>query len=95
MQDYIWTRNCLGKEYVGATMTTKPGKCAIGFDNTTKLSPWLAHGCLSPRLLYHEIEKYERLRIKNQSTYWLKHEVGRWIGLVGLVLIIEHVSQYC
>ncbi len=81
MEDYIWTRDCLGRDYVGATMTTKAGKCAIGLDNTTKLSPWLAHGCLSPRLLHEEIEKYERRRTKNQSTYWLKHEVRvhfRW-----------------
>ncbi|CAE7525348.1 CRYD, partial [Symbiodinium pilosum] len=25
---------------------------------TSKLSPWLAHGCLSPRLLYEEIRRY-------------------------------------
>ena len=27
----------------------------------SKLSPWLAHGCLSPRLLYEEVKRYERL----------------------------------
>jgi deoxyribodipyrimidine photo-lyase len=74
-KDYIWKRNCLAQQYVGATMTTTQGKCAIGKDNTTKLSPWLAHGCLSPRYLYHEIEKYEKQKIKNKSTYWLKHEL--------------------
>lgn len=49
--------------------------CAIDVDSTTKLSPWLAHGCLSARRLYHECEKYEKQRVKNKSTYWLKHEL--------------------
>ena len=25
---------------------------------TSKLSPWLAHGCLSPRVLYEEVQRY-------------------------------------
>jgi hypothetical protein len=41
----------------------------------SKLSPWLAHGCLSPRLLYEEVKRYEAERSKNKSTYWITHEL--------------------
>lgn len=37
-------------------------------DESTKFSPWLAMGCLSPRLVYHEVKKYESQRTANKST---------------------------
>ena len=42
---------------------------------TSKLSPWLAHGCLSPRRVQAEVARYERERTKNRSTYWLTFEL--------------------
>ncbi|KAK3273243.1 hypothetical protein CYMTET_18506 [Cymbomonas tetramitiformis] len=74
LNDYFWKRDLL-RRYVGATNTMTEGKIAIGKEATTKLSPWLAHGNLSPRLLYQEIENYEKRRLKNKCTYWLKHEL--------------------
>ncbi len=47
----------------------------LGGDYSSKFSPWLAHGCLSPRLIYAEIQKYEQERVKNDSTYWLIFEL--------------------
>lgn len=47
----------------------------IGADYSSKLSPWLAMGCLSPRYIYAEVMKYESDRIKNDSTYWLIFEL--------------------
>lgn len=44
-------------------------------DDSSKLSPWLSHGCLSPRRVQAEIEKYEAERVKNQNTYWLTFEL--------------------
>lgn len=58
LHEYFWGRDLL-RQYVGATNTMTPTKCAIGRDSTSKLSPWLAHGCLSPRLIWWEIERYE------------------------------------
>lgn len=47
----------------------------LGGDYSTKFSPWLALGCLSPRRIYHEIRKYESTRVSNKSTYWVIFEL--------------------
>ncbi len=47
----------------------------IGADYSSKFSPWLAHGCISPRNIYWEVEDYEAEVEKNKSTYWLKFEL--------------------
>jgi len=47
----------------------------MGRDYSSKLSPYLAQGCLSPKLIYDEIKKYESKRQKNDSTYWLVFEL--------------------
>lgn len=44
-------------------------------DDSSKLSSYLAYGCLSPRTIYAEIQRYEKSRIKNRSTYWLFFEL--------------------
>lgn len=44
-------------------------------DDSSKFSPWLALGCLSPRYLYAQVQAYEAQRIKNDSTYWLIFEL--------------------
>jgi deoxyribodipyrimidine photo-lyase len=47
----------------------------IGADYSTKFSPWLAQGCLSPKQVYSELLKYENERGANKSTYWLYFEL--------------------
>jgi deoxyribodipyrimidine photo-lyase len=47
----------------------------IGADYSTKFSPWLAAGCLSPRAIYWEVKRYEKERGANDSTYWLIFEL--------------------
>jgi deoxyribodipyrimidine photo-lyase len=47
----------------------------IGADYSSKFSPWLAAGCLSPKLIYHELKRYEHERVRNESTYWLFFEL--------------------
>ncbi|MCB0599144.1 MAG: DASH family cryptochrome [Lewinellaceae bacterium] len=42
-----------------------------GGDFSTKLSPWLAQGCLSPKMVYYELRKYEEQFGRNKSTYEL------------------------
>ncbi|MEM1042622.1 MAG: DASH family cryptochrome [Bacteroidota bacterium] len=44
-------------------------------DDSSKLSAWLAHGCLSPRRVQAEVRRYEAERVKNRSTYWLTFEL--------------------
>ncbi|MCE3007164.1 MAG: DASH family cryptochrome [Bacteroidetes bacterium] len=42
---------------------------------SSRLSPWLAQGCLSPRQVYTELRRYEQARTRNESTYWLFFEL--------------------
>ena len=58
LQQWLWETKGLSK-YVGTTDWGTPAKCSLGPDSTTKLSPWLAHGCLSVRLVYQEVVRYE------------------------------------
>ncbi len=47
----------------------------IGGDYSTKFSPWLAQGCLSPKQIYHEVMRFEREHGGNESTYWVIFEL--------------------
>ncbi len=47
----------------------------IGSNYSTKFSAWLAQGCISPKMIYHEVVRYEAERMKNKSTYWLIFEL--------------------
>ena len=47
----------------------------IGANYSSKFSPWLANGCLSPREIYYELKKYEEKFGANESTYWLVFEL--------------------
>ncbi len=47
----------------------------IGSNYSSKFSPWLANGSISPKRIWLEISQYEQIVNKNQSTYWLKFEL--------------------
>ena len=47
----------------------------IGANYSSKFSPWLALGCISPRYIYAELKTYERTVLANDSTYWLEFEL--------------------
>lgn len=68
MNNYFWDTENLS-EY----KETRNG--LIGADYSSKFSAWLAHGCISARTIYNEIELYEEDVEKNKSTYWLKFEL--------------------
>jgi deoxyribodipyrimidine photo-lyase len=68
VNDYFWRENRL-KEY----KQTRNGM--LGADYSSKFSPWLAQGCLSPRYVHEEVRRYESGRVKNDSTYWLVFEL--------------------
>lgn len=48
---------------------------SLGADYSSKFSPYMALGCLSPRKIYWEVKRYEREIKKNISTWWLIFEV--------------------
>ena len=68
VKDYIWDKDRL-KIY----FDTRNGM--LGPDYSTKFSPWLAHGCLSPRYVARECRRYEGARVANKSTYWVVFEL--------------------
>ena len=47
----------------------------LGADFSSKLSAWLSAGCLSPRYVASEVDRYEDERVANDSTYWLIFEL--------------------
>jgi len=47
----------------------------VGLNYSSKLSSYLAIGCVSPRYLVKEVKRYENERFKNDSTYWLVVEL--------------------
>lgn len=65
---YLWESACV-KSY------KETRNDLIGGDYSSKFSPWLAQGCLSPKMIYYELKRFEAERGKNKSTYWLFFEL--------------------
>lgn len=51
--EYFWK-----KDFLKIYKETRNGM--LGPDYSTKFSPWLASGSLSPRFIYEEVKRYER-----------------------------------
>lgn len=68
LNHYFWQTNLI-KSY----KLTRNG--LLGLDYSSKFSPWLANGCISPRFIYHQVKKVETERGANDSTYWLIYEL--------------------
>ena len=68
LNDYFWQKDCL-------RIYKETRNKMLGADYSSKFSPWLALGCLSPRLVYEQVKQYELERVKNDSTYWLVFEL--------------------
>jgi deoxyribodipyrimidine photo-lyase len=68
LNHYFYQTKCLSKY-----KETRNGM--VGADYSSKFSAWLAMGCISPRYIYQEIQKYEKEFGANDSTYWLVFEL--------------------
>ncbi|KAL3844345.1 hypothetical protein ACJIZ3_001748 [Penstemon smallii] len=68
VNEYFWKKDLLRTYKV-----TRNGM--LGPNYSTKFSPWLASGSLSPRFIYEEVKRYERERESNDSTYWVLFEL--------------------
>ncbi|MFC7236373.1 DASH family cryptochrome [Halosegnis marinus] len=68
LQAYVWEADRL-RRY----KETRNG--LLGPDFSSKLSAWLSQGCLSPRYVSEEVDRYEAERVANDSTYWLVFEL--------------------
>ena len=68
IDEYVWREDCL-RTY----KATRNG--LLGANYSSKFSPWLAHGCITPRQIYEEVQRYEDERVSNKSTYWMTFEL--------------------
>lgn len=68
IQEYFWDTKSLSHY-----KNTRNG--LIGPNYSSKLSAWLANGCISAKQIYYEVKKYENEITSNQSTYWLIFEL--------------------
>ena len=50
LKHYLWDTRCVSDYF-----NTRNGM--LGPDYSTKFSPWLAHGCISPRTIHHEVRQ--------------------------------------
>jgi deoxyribodipyrimidine photo-lyase len=68
LDEYSWTSKKL-------SVYKKTRNGLLGKDYSSKFSPWLANGSLSPRTIYWTVKEYEKAHGKNDSTYWLIFEL--------------------
>merc|ERR1711871_564834 len=70
VKQYFWDSDC-----VASYFDTRNGM--IGGDYSTKFSPWLSNGALSPRYVHAEVDRYQATpgKANNKSTYWVKFEL--------------------
>jgi deoxyribodipyrimidine photo-lyase len=59
-----------------APMSYKNTRNALDGDTfSSKMSPFLAHGAISPKQIVFSLKKYEASIVKNESTYWIYFEL--------------------
>jgi deoxyribodipyrimidine photo-lyase len=68
LEEYVWKGDHL-RDYKGTRNEL------LGANYSSKFSPWLAAGCLSPRWIHDEVQRYEDERVANEDTYWLVFEL--------------------
>jgi deoxyribodipyrimidine photo-lyase len=68
LKEYLWDT-----DHIATYKETRNGM--VGKNYSSKFSPWLALGCISPAVIAEETWKYEDDRVKNDSTYWMIFEL--------------------
>ena len=68
LHEFVW-----GTQALRTYKLTRNG--LLNFNDSSKLSPWLSMGSLSPRQVYWAVKDYEEQKEKNESTYWLIFEL--------------------
>ncbi len=78
LNDYIWEKH-------GLAVYKETRNSSGTMDFSSKFSPWLALGCLSPRTIYWNVKEFEMKEIDSESTYWMLFELMvrdyfRWVS---------------
>ncbi|KAA8678465.1 DASH family cryptochrome [Vibrio gigantis] len=69
----IHLENYFSRDNAGTYKQTR--NALDGIENSTKFSPWLALGCVSPKTIYRHLKQFEAHRGANDSTYWIYFEL--------------------
>ncbi|KAK6912358.1 Cryptochrome/DNA photolyase, FAD-binding domain [Dillenia turbinata] len=85
VDEYFWKKARWLFDLVQAYKETRNGM--LGPNYSTKFSPWLASGSLSPHVIYEEVKRYEKERVANESTYWV-HVKSRTAGMVEVICTV-------
>ncbi|WP_413576114.1 DASH family cryptochrome [Bdellovibrio sp. HCB290] len=64
LKEFIWDKDLLRS-------FKDPNSELMHFDDSSKFSPWLSNGSLSPRVIYWEVKNYEKDRSQSTSTQWM------------------------
>ncbi|MDZ4708656.1 MAG: DASH family cryptochrome [Saprospiraceae bacterium] len=70
LKEYIWSENGLNKYKAKDNLIDNPLF-------SSSFSPWLAQGCLSPKMIYHEVKSYESIHGSREATQSLISELIR------------------
>ncbi|WP_413558915.1 DASH family cryptochrome [Bdellovibrio sp. HCB209] len=70
LKEFIWDKDLLRS-------FKDPRAELMQFDDSSKFSPWLSNGSLSPRVIYWEVKNYETERTANDSTNWMLMDLLR------------------
>jgi deoxyribodipyrimidine photolyase len=65
----------------------------VEFDDSTKFSPYLAVGSLSPRKIYQELKKFESEIEANESTYWIYFELLWRVEPCNNVVSVQYMDR--
>jgi deoxyribodipyrimidine photo-lyase len=68
LEEYLWESESLSNYKY-----TRNG--LLGKNYSSKFSAWLSAGCITPRMIAHEVRRYESKIKKNVSTYWMIFEL--------------------
>lgn len=68
LHDYLWHQQ-------GAQTYKKTRNGLLGANFSTRVSPWLARGCLSARQVYAAVKAWEEENGSNESSYWITFEL--------------------
>lgn len=68
LEQYIWAQD-------GPADYKETRNGLLGAYFSTRLSPWLAHGCISPRQVHHEVNTWEAQHGSSESSYWITFEL--------------------
>ncbi|WP_404416677.1 DASH family cryptochrome [Vreelandella aquamarina] len=81
LRAFIWEHN-------GPATYKQTRNGLLGDYFSTHLSPWLAHGCLSPRQIVQEVRAWEARNGSTESSYWIVFEL-LWREYFQLAAVLE------